>query len=191
MNKLNYELHPNISSIKRLIFWIGLFCGLLSIGGLLCVVWSPRGIDTQALKIFIGIPFCYIFLPVLLISFSYKIKINHDKIIFYMFFFPVKIIPLKKINKVNFEKIASNGQPCAITVCYSNEKYIYPIRLFDLDEIKQLLADLNDISCRKIAHSESINDPFFAIPEKKALKNFIRYIIIIFLILLFLLIFNK
>ena len=94
-----------------------------------------------------------------------------------MFFFPVKIISLQKINKVSFEKIAPNGQPCAITVYYDNEKYIYPIRLFNQNEIKQLLADLNDMSYSKISHSESMDDSVFAFSEKKVLKNFIRYII--------------
>ena len=146
MKNLNCELRPTFDSTKRLIFWIGLFCVLLSVGGLLCVIGSPRGIDLYALKIFVGVPFGYIFIPVLLISFSYRIKINNNRIIFYMFFMPVKKIALEKISKVSIEKMASNGQQCAITVCYGDEKYTYPIRLFCRSEIEQLVAKLDDIS---------------------------------------------
>ena len=149
MKNLSYVLCPAFDSIKRLIFWIGAFCALLSVGGLLCITNSPRGIDWYALKIFVGIPFGYIFLPVLLISFSYRIKIYNNKIVFYMFFLPVKTIALETISKVSFEKIASNGQPCAITVHYRNKKYIYPIRLFNKKEIEQLITDLNNMSGKK------------------------------------------
>ena len=114
-NHLNYVLHPTFGSIKRLIFWIGIFCALLSIGGLLCIAQSPRGIDLHALKIFVGIPFGYIFLPVLLMSFSYRITINNNRIVFYMFFLPVKMIDLETISKVFFVLFFSNSLPCIIT----------------------------------------------------------------------------
>ena len=57
MKKLNHVIYPTFNSAKGLILWIGLFCILLSIGGLLCIVGAPRGIDWRALKIFVGIPF--------------------------------------------------------------------------------------------------------------------------------------
>lgn len=191
MKNLNYVLHPTFGSIKRLIFWIGIFCALLSIGGLLCIAQSPRGIDLHALKIFVGIPFGYIFLPVLLISFSYRITINNDRIVFYMFFLPVKMIDLETISKVFFEKIASNGQPCVITIRYKNEKYSYPIRLFDKSKIEQLITDLNDISDKKTSHSEVIDSSIFDFSKKNTIKNFIRFICILFIILLFILLFKK
>ncbi len=144
MKKLNCVIYPTFNSAKGLILWIGLFCILLSIGGLLCIAGSPRGIDWHAVKIFVGIPFGFIFFPVLLISFSYRIKISDDRIVFYMFFLPVKMISLEKINKMRLEKIASNGQPCALAVSYGKAKYIYPIRLFDRHEIEQLIAALRD-----------------------------------------------
>lgn len=146
MKKLNFVIYPTFNSAKRLFFWSGLFCIFFSIGGLLCIAGSPRGIDLHALKIFVGIPFGYIYFPILLIFFSYRIKINDDRIIFYMFFLPVKMIFLEKINKMSLEKIASNGQPCALVVCYGNEKYIYPVRLFDRHEIERLITDLNVLS---------------------------------------------
>ena len=191
MKNLNCEFHPTFNSTKRLIFWIGLLCVFLSVGGLLCIAGSPRGIDLHALKIFVGIPFGYIFFSVLLISFSYRIKIYNSRIVFYMFFLPVKMIALEKISKVSFEKIASNGQPCAITVRYENEKYSYPIRLFNKSEIEQLISKLNDISCKRTSHSVAMDSSIFDLSNKDNGKNFIRFIVILFIILLFIIIFKK
>ena len=191
MKKSNYVLYPTFNSAKGLIFWIGLFCILLSIGGLLCVVGAPRGIDWHALKIFVGVPFGFVFFPVLLISFSYRIKIYDDRIVFYMFFLPVKMIFVEKINKTSLEKIASNGQPCVLAVSYGNEKYVYPVRLFDRHEIEQLITDLSDMSGRKISPSKSKDVSVFDLSNDATRKNFTRYIIILFIILLFIILFIK
>ena len=142
MKKLDFVIWLSFSSVRRLFLWIGLLCVSLSFGGLLCIAGSPRGMDLQALKIFIGFPFCCIFIPVLLISISYKIKICNDKIIFNIFFQPVKMILLNEIEQVSFTKIASNGQPCAITVSHKNGKYIYPVRLFNKTAIERLINEL-------------------------------------------------
>ena len=185
MKKLNFVICPTFNSAKRLIFWSGLFCIFLSIGGLLCVAGSPRGIDLHALKIFVGIPFGYIFFPILLISFSYRIKIYDDRVVFYMFFLPVKVIFLEKINKMSLEKIASNGQPCALVISYGNEKYTYPVRLFDRHEIEQLITDLNGMLGRKISLPKSADVSIFDFSN----NNVIRYIIILFIVLLFIILF--
>ena len=71
-----------------------------------------------------------------------------------------------------FEKIASSGQPCVITIRYKNEKYSYPIRLFDKSKIEQLITDLNDISDKKISHSEVIDSSIFDFSKKNTIKNF-------------------
>ncbi|MBQ7695986.1 MAG: hypothetical protein IJT50_12795 [Lentisphaeria bacterium] len=189
MKKLNHVIYPTFNSAKGLILWIGLFCILLSIGGLLCIVGAPRGIDWRALKIFVGIPFGFIFFPVLLISFSYRIKICDGRIVFYMFFLPVKMILLEKINKMSFEKIASNGQPCALAVSYGKEKYIYPVRLFDQHEIEQLITGLNDMSGSKVSPPKPADVSVFDLSDNATRMNFIWYVIILFLILLFIILF--
>lgn len=154
MKKSDFTIQPSINSVKILTLRIGLLCVLLSLGGLLCITGSPRGMDLHALKIFIGIPFGCIFIPVLLISISYRIKVWNDRIIFYILFLPVKMIFLEEVNKAGFAKIASNGQPCAITVSHKNGKYTYPVRLFNKTAIERLIADLNDTTDNKILVEE-------------------------------------
>ena len=72
-----------------------------------------------------------------------------------------------------------------------DKKYSYPIRLFDKSKIEQLITDLNDISDKKISHSEVIDSSIFDFSKKNTIKNFIRFICILFIILLFILLFKK
>ena len=143
MKKIGYVIYPSFRSMLRPICWIGLFCALLNVGGLLCVAGSPRGIDWRAFKIFIGIPWGGIFVPILLIFCSYRIAVDDEKITFYMFFLPVKTVFLKNIVRVKFNKISSNGQPCSISLDCKNEKFIYPVRLFDEITVKRFIDDVN------------------------------------------------
>ncbi len=95
------------------------------------------------------------------------------------------MIFLNEIEQVSFTKIASNGQPCAITVSHKNGKYIYPVRLFNKPAIERLIADLNDISDNKVLLSEYLNTSIFDFSEKGFCKNFVLYVITIFMIILF------
>lgn len=194
MKALNYTIYPTFHSMKRLIFWIGLICVLLSAGSLLCIAGSPKGIDWQALRIFIGMPFGFILIPVLAISFSYRIKVFHHKIIFHMFFLPVKTISLEEIKRVKFDKIASNGQPCAITVEYDNKEYSYPARLFEKHIIKKLIDDLNDavsINTKLKNNTNDLQSPVFDFSNSEMKTKFIRYLAILFFIILVILLWGK
>lgn len=186
MKTLDCVIRPTFSSMKRFIFWIGLFCTLLSIGGILCSAIFVSGISWRVLEIFVMIPFGVLFAPILIMSFSYKIKLADDKIIFYQFFLPVKTIYLEKIKRVRFEKFAVNGQPCAMTVDCDNEKYIYPVRLFEESAVKQLINHLNEISGNKHFSSESEfrQTPVFDFSKSKTRKRIVRYVMILFFILL-------
>ena len=143
MKKIGYVLSPSFRSMLRPMCWIGLFCALLSAGGLLCVAGSPRGVDLRAFINFIGIPGGGIFVPVLLIFCSYKIAVDDVKIVFYMFFLPTKTVFLKNVVRVKFNKIASNGQPCVILLECKDAKFIYPVRLFDEIAVKKVIEDVN------------------------------------------------
>ena len=149
MKKIGYVLYPSFRSMLRPICWIGLFCALLNVGGLLCVAGSPRGIDWRAFQIFIGIPWGGIFVPVLVIFCSYRIVFDEGKITFYRFFLPLKTVFLKNVVRVKFNKIASNGQPCSISLKCKNEKYIYPVRLFDEIAVKRFMDDVNAAKLRQ------------------------------------------
>ena len=88
-------------------------------------------------------------MPILLIFCSYRIAVDDEKITFYMFFLPVKTVFLKNIVRVKFNKIASNGQPCSISLECENEKYIYPVRLFDEIAVKRFMDDVNAAKLRQ------------------------------------------
>lgn len=137
-------LLPHWSSIKRPLGWFAFFCTLLSIFSLAVVADSPRGIDLNAFKLFIGIPWGMLFLPLLLIFLSYKIKLSGGKIAFYILFLPVKTISLREIQQVRYENVAANGQRNAMVITYSGgREYIYPVRLFEEDTVKNFIRDLN------------------------------------------------
>ena len=85
-------LLPHWSSIKRPLGWFAFFCIVFSTIPLAVVADSPRGIDLNAFKLFIGIPWGMLFFPLLLILLSYKIKLSGGKIAFYILFLPVKTI---------------------------------------------------------------------------------------------------
>ena len=70
MKTLDCVIQPTFSSMKRFIFWIGLFCTLLSIGGILCSAIFVSGISWRVLEIFVMIPFGVLFAPILIMSFS-------------------------------------------------------------------------------------------------------------------------
>ena len=186
------QIQPTFSSMKRFIFWIGLFCSLLSIGGVLCSAILSSGINWRVLEIFVVVPFGVIFAPILIMSFSYKIKLAENKIIFYQFFLPVKTICLEKIKRVRFEKIAVNGQPCAMTVDCDNEKYIYPVRLFEESAVKQLINHLNEISGNKHFPSESAfrQTPVVDFSKSKTRERIVRYVMILFFILLIIILYR-
>ena len=186
------QIQPTFSSMKRFIFWIGLFCSLLSIGGVLCSAILSSGINWRVLEIFVVVPFGVIFAPILIMSFSYKIKLAENKIIFYQFFLPVKTICLEKIKRVRFEKIAVNGQPCAMTVDCDNEKYIYPVRLFEESAVKQLINHLNEISGNKHFPSESEfrQTPVVDFSKSKTRERIVRYVMILFFILLIIILYR-
>ena len=82
-------------------------------------------------------------MPILLIFYSYKIVVDDVKIVFYMFFLPVKTVFLKNVVRVKFNKISSNGQPCSISLDCKNERFIYPVRLFDEITVKRFIDDVN------------------------------------------------
>ena len=82
-------------------------------------------------------------MPVLVIFCSYRIAVDDEKITFYMFFLPVKTVFLKNVVRVKFSKIASDGQPCAISLECKNAKFIYPVRLFDEVAVTKFIEDVN------------------------------------------------
>ena len=137
-------LLPHWSSIKRPIGWFAFFCTVLSVFSLLVVADSPRGIDLNAFKLFIGIPWGMLFFPLLLILLSYKIKLSREEISFYILFLPVKTISLREIQQVRYENVAANGQRNAMVITYcGGREYIYPVRLFEEDTVKNFIRDLN------------------------------------------------
>lgn len=194
MKKQNCVIYPSFESIKRPLSWIGLICILLSSGSLLCVAGASRGIDWHAFKVFLGIPFGFILTPILIIFLSCKIKRTDDKITFYLFYLPVKTIPLKEIRWVKFDKIASTGQPCAITIDYNNKKYIYPVRLFKESDIEELINELNNgiaVNVKSKNHTDALQSSIFDFSKSEIRTNFVRYIVMLLMILLFILLSGK
>ena len=93
---------------------------------------------------------------------------------------------------VKGEKIAVNGQPCAMTVDCDNEKYIYPVRLFEESAVKQLINHLNEISGNKHFPSESEfrQTPVVDFSKSKTRERIVRYVMILFFILLIIILYR-